>query len=166
LFLTGPFTAAAHDANLSAEFFRTGSSFAQQISHNDADPFKGLINLSVTNTGNESWGDFHFRIFSIGQSVANVDFIVAAPHQPTSSQNPLTWVVDNTPVTGSTLDLFFYADPVSPGETAWFKVYTDNAKDKVPFGVMFYPTPVPIPTAFWLFATGLLGLVGFRRRRT
>ena len=38
-----------------------------------------------------------------------------------------------------------YADPVLPGETAHFTVYTDNPDHLSFFGVMLYPTPVPEP---------------------
>jgi len=51
----------------------------------------------------------------------------------------------------STLDLYFYSDPVAPGETATFTVYTDNtAVPNAWFGVCYWPTPVPEPTGLLL----------------
>ncbi|MBN1103483.1 MAG: VPLPA-CTERM sorting domain-containing protein [Deltaproteobacteria bacterium] len=136
----------------------------QEFQHYDDDPFKGWLNLAVTNTGTEAWGDFHFQIFQVPGSgaVDNVDFIVNAPYQPISGQTPLSW---NLSQDGSTLDLFFYGDPVLPNEQATFSVYTDNTADKVSFfGVQVWPTPVPIPGAVWLLGSGLVSLAALKRR--
>jgi hypothetical protein len=128
--------------------------------------FKGWVNLTVENTGTEPWGDFHFEIFQVGsETVEDVHFIVTTPYEPTSSQSGLSWTVDNV-VVGATLDLFFYSDPVDPGETATFNIYTDNTTDRVSFfGTAYYPTPIPEPTALLLVSTGLAGLAAAGRRR-
>lgn len=147
--------------------FLSGPSFASACMveyRGGQNPYIGSTMVMLTNTTMESWGSFHFQVFSTGYPVSNVDFIVSAAYRPTGSQNPLTWVVDNSPVTGSTLDLFFYGDPVLPGQSAWFRIYTDNSVDRKPFGVLFYPTPVPVPASLLLFAAGLLGLVCMRWR--
>lgn len=33
---------------------------AQQYTHEDKDPFKGYLNVNVTNNMSQAWGDFHF----------------------------------------------------------------------------------------------------------
>jgi hypothetical protein len=162
-FLMGPVRVWADDIDVTTSFDGVGIGVAEQSDHTDADPWKGWLNLTVTNDGDEAWGDFHFEIFQVSSPVDNVDFIVSSPYEPTSSQSGLTWVVDNATV-GATLDLYFYSDPVMPGDTASFKVYTDNTTNKIRFGVLFYPTPVPIPSAVWLLGSALFGLIGIRKR--
>jgi len=135
--------------------------------HEDAAPFKGWLDVTVTNNMAEPWGDFHFEITEVmSYDMSTVDFIVDPPFEPTSSQSPLSWVVDNAAY-GATLDLFYYDDPVLPGETATFSVYTDNTTAQVPFfGWCIYPTPVPEPaTLFIIMAAGLPALLKRRRSR-
>ena len=164
LFL-GTAPAWGHSFSYSTDVSCVGSGCAVFLDHEEADPFKGWANITVTNTGTEAWGDFHLEIFQVtGETVEDVAFIVDAPYQPTSTQSGLTWVVDNVSV-GATLDLFFYSDPVLPTETATFSVYTDNTTDEVSFfGTSFYPTPIPEPGTFGLLAAGLIGLASFRKR--
>ena len=158
---------------LGVEFDGTGAGIAQGFAHDpEDDPHKGWANVSVTNTGNEAWGDFHFEIYDPyngGLDISNVSFMDATltDHDnnpglnPTSSQGPLTWTINNT-VVGATIDLFFYSDPVGPGESATFSVYTDNADELSFFGLMMHPTPVPEPVTLALFGLGALAL---RRKR-
>jgi hypothetical protein len=162
----GAAPAWGHDFSLSTSFDCLGAGCAQSPTHDEADPFKGWANLTLTNTGTEDWGDLHLAIFQVtAQTIENVDFIVSAPYQPTSSQSGLTWSVDNAAV-GATLDLYFYSDPVQPGDTATFSVYTDNTTDQVDFfGTLFYPTPVPEPGTALLLASGLIGLAIKARER-
>lgn len=129
------------------------------VEHPDADPWAGWVNVSVTNTGAEPWGDFHFEIFQVGdEDPSNVDWM--EDPTPTSSQSPLTWVIDNTDP-HATIDVYFYADPVYPGETATFSVYNVNPDQVSFFGVSFYPTPVPEPAGLLLLG---LGATVLRRR--
>ncbi len=165
LLITAPLPVWAHSFSLSTSFSETGSGVSQSSNHAEAEPFKGWMYLTVTNTGTEAWGDFHFQIYEVPTygSVENVDFIVDSPNQPTSSQSGLTWSVDNS-VTGATLDLYFYDDPVLPSETATFSIYTDNTADELAFfGALFYPTPVPVPSSMLLLGSAIIGLVGIRR---
>lgn len=117
--------------------------------------------------------DFHFEVFSIGGSNISktifVDGMVGGQNlDPSSSQTGFTWQIDNDPA-GARMDLFFASNPVAPGATAWFKVYTDNTTYKQRFGLMAYPTvsSVPEPGSLLAFASGLVGFAGLviRKRR-
>lgn len=139
-------TAGRHYGEWTGDIDGMGPGSAVEAVHEDEHPFKGPFRVTVTNTGNAPWGDFHFEIFDPmgGQDISNVHFLDAAMggEDPISSQSGLVWIIDNEAV-GATIDLFYCSDPVMPGETAFFEVYTDNP-DQLPFfGVMFYPTPVP-----------------------
>jgi len=137
-----------------------------QWEHIDAEPFKGWANVTVTNTGTEAWGDFHFEFYDPigGQDISNLAFLDASlgGSDPTSSQSPLSWSIDND-IVGATMDLYFYDDPVLLDQTATFSVYTDNTINQLPsFGLMMHATPVPEPATISLLTLGALAL---RRRR-
>jgi hypothetical protein len=154
--------------------FLTLDDFELDISHDWAHEeglidwsYKGLADVTVTNTGDEAWGDFHFEFYDPlgGQDISNLSFFDTAGGgvDPTSTQSGLTWTINNT-VVGATIDLFFYSDPVLPSGTANFTVYTDNTTDTLPwFGMQIYATPVPEPATIALLALG--GIALMRKRR-
>lgn len=129
--------------------------------HEDDAPWAGWAELTVTNNGTEPWGDFHFNVFEVTGDPVNVDYKDAAGggFDPVSSQSGLTWQISPD---GSAIDLFFYGDPVLPGETAQFNVYNVNPDQVTFFGTSYYPTPVPEPATLALMSLG--GLLMFRRR--
>ncbi|MFP3938185.1 MAG: PEP-CTERM sorting domain-containing protein [Phycisphaerae bacterium] len=158
--------ASAHDTDLGTYYFDgSGSEVAVTANHDDEDPWKGWIVVNATNSSDTAWGDFHFEIVDIGQGdISNVDWVVDSPYQPVTSMTlDSAPDVDNVAV-GATLDFEFYGDPVDPGYSASFQVYTDNTTDEVDFGVMFYPTPIPEPATLAMLAFG--GMAVTLRRRT
>jgi len=161
----------AHDAVIETAFDGVGEAIAQGFEHPDADPFKGWAFVTVQNTGSIAWGDFHFKIFAYPGGTADislVDFKDASMGglDPISTQSGTTWTIDNN-VVGAEMSLFFYGDPVAPGDFATFQVYTDNTVSMANFGLMLWPSPVPEPSSLIAFSTGIFGLAGFmvRRRR-
>lgn len=143
----------AHDGGASASIEGMGQSFQVISNHIDADPWKGLFTLKVTNTGTQAWGDFHFGIFG-GQGVV---YGTGGGLYPTMNSGAVNYLLSN----GDTqLDLFFYNTPVLPTQQVQFVVYTDNtANQSAMFGVGFYPTPVPEPATLMLLGLGGLGLL-------
>jgi len=132
--------------------------------HDDLDPWKGSALVTVTNDTGEYWTDFHFQVFSVqGSNISATIFVDGGSFDPTSSQTGLTWVIDNDPA-GAMMNLYFVSDPVAPGATAWFKVYTDNTTYKQRFGMSIYPT-IPEPGSLFAFASGLIGFAGLALRK-
>jgi hypothetical protein len=160
--------ARAHEEIIVTEF----SDFTpQEYEHEDEDPFKGVVDVTVTNTGTIAWADFHFEIYQIPgwPTVEDVHFIteIVGPddYRPLKDDALVNFVVDND-VVGARLDLYFAGDLVLPTETVNFKVYTDNTTDNVPiFGLIIYPTPIPEPATMALVGLGALALLVWRKRR-
>jgi len=117
-----------------------------------------------TRLGLFPWLDFYLIFYDCGWgSVENVDWIVTAPYEPTSSQAGLSWDVDND-APAATLD-FVFTEALFPSETATFSIYTDNTSDQLhSFGVIFYPTIIPEPATGFLLALGLVGLAVHGRK--
>jgi len=132
------------------------------MGHDDAADWKGWATLTVTNTMTEAWGDFHFEIYE--PMTYNVIFPTTATMLMLDNlNNPYTnysYAHDGT----KKLDFNFYGNPVDPGETVTFKVYTDNtSQQNAWFGLLVYPTPVPEPTTIILLGLGAMSVI--RRRR-
>jgi hypothetical protein len=160
VFMAGP--AMAHDTDLGSwEMSALGVTARLDFEHSDQYDWKGAVNVIVTNTGNEAWGDFHFSIFDArGIDSSSVVFTDALGLNRSSRG-------DQGIIGGPhSLDFYFYDHPVYAGESIGFTVYTDNTSQKLSwFGIGFYPTPVPLPGTLLLLCSGMLPILGIVRRK-
>jgi MYXO-CTERM domain-containing protein len=152
--------AYAHDMNVNTSFDYVLEE--KTFEHQDADPWKGYVNFTVTNNGSEPWTDFHFQIFSVVGDATSVEIVETSPYEPTATGiNPFTYVVGDAGGFDK-LDYYFASDPVAPTETVTFTFYTDNPQHVSYFGLMAYPTPEP----GLMTMLGVGGLMLLRRRKT
>jgi hypothetical protein len=170
-------SASAHTGYINMEFTDTGVAVTQTQVHdetlNNPDQiFKGWAIFTLKNTSStRSWGDMHFAITNAGDplnDVSGVDWVTTSPFAPTyvvgGVARPIGSIVVNNTVPQATLDLYFYANPLAPGQTATFSVYTDNTSTMDPwFGLSVYPTPVPEPATLAMLGIG--GLLFARKRK-
>jgi hypothetical protein len=156
---------SAHPVTIDANFHDVGEPFSQLFTHADTSPFESTITVNATNISqNVTWGGFYFKIMDVGWDVTNVDFVVSSPYEPTSTQEPFTWQVNND-IVGAFLHLDFSNDPVGPGELASFTVRIDNTVDQDTFGIRLHPTGAPEPSTIALLGCGTLALIRHRKRR-
>lgn len=94
LLLAGGAPAWGHSFALTTSFdcVGGGGGCPLQSTHVDQDPWKGWVQLTVTNMGSVAWGDFHFGLFDSGYGAdpADVFFQVEGDKAPQSSQS-ITW---------------------------------------------------------------------------
>lgn len=148
--------AVAHDGTWDGSIGGIGDTFTIDVTHQDDAPWKGLFTLTVTNTSNSAWGDFHFGLFN----AQGVVYGTNGGLYPTKDGGAVNYALSNN---DTQLDLYFYNAPVNPGNQVTFQVYTDNTANKNAFfGVCFYPTPVPEPATMSILGLGALAL--FRRK--
>lgn len=124
--------------NSSGEFFQKSVSAASIYPHD-------LLIFNVTNTTPYVWSDYHFII---SESYINVS---------SSSSSVFT----NSKFENSELS-FWSPGWVNPGDTVSFTL--DLGYNAGFYITQIATTAVPIPAAVWLFGSGLLGLLRFRKR--
>ncbi len=144
--LLGFSTALAHDADPIDVDLALGDNFV--TGHDDDDPWKGTATVTVTNTGLDPWGNFHFQIFDPMGQGNYTDVILTTgdgsyPRMNGMTMAPADFEIVTTYDGYSKLNLFFNATPVLPGQSVQFEIYTDNTAGQHSFfGLMMWPSGV------------------------
>ncbi len=156
--------ASAHDGDYYFTFTGVGSSFTLEAEHEDEAPWKGNATIWITNNSDEPWSDLHLSLFAVQQPFGVVFKDASMGGQdPTSSQSGLSWTISPDQ---KSMELVF-TQWVGVGQTAWFKVYTDNTATQKKYGLSVYPTSdyVPEPSSIIAMLGGLAGFGGYAIRR-
>lgn len=113
----------------------------------------------IVNDTNLTWTDFHITIFDMGTpdaTIVNDGFTATIPGSS---------VVISNPVGGNpSVDFYFSGPTVVPGAAMTAMVSLSNPNQSI-YGILLYPTAVPVPASAWLLGSGLVGLAGLRRQR-
>ena len=130
----------------------------------DQSEMKGTFSVTLTNTGTEAWGDFHFAITGYTDV-----YFTTGPNDEYPEMNGSTmlsddFVIGTNDAGYATIDLYFYDNPVEQDETVSFVIYTDNTQSGNSwFGVCMHPTPVPEPATLAILGLGSLALICRKR---
>jgi hypothetical protein len=144
--LLGFSAALAHDAD--PIFVDLGLGESYDFGHEEEAPWKGTATITVTNTGTESWGNFHFQIFDPMFEGNYMDVIFTTgdgvyPMMNGVTMDPANFEIVTAPNGYSQINLYFHEMPVNPTESVEFIVYTDNtASEHSFFGMMMWPSGV------------------------
>ena len=153
-------------------FFTVGSPLPTNMPRSD---ISGLITSFNFNDGRQTFTESNSEI---------INFSVGTEFSPTGNEI-WTWQIDisnNDPFTAvgqqrGSIHLFFpdfivlfYSDGASITECITFttectETQSDSGLTHNAPGTWIDVSPIPVPTAVWLFATGLIGLIGFARRK-
>ncbi len=156
------FPMVSGDINISTDSTNYGT-FNGVNTNQDFGVTDGIQNIRVGfDAGNSIWFDFASPIDVFGVNIWGFGDV---------SDSPILTFYDNMGNSGVALSGFqsstqdFYGIRSNIGIVSLQFTYTGGSGDGVYFDELYYGvSAVPIPTAVWLLGSGLIGLVGFRRK--
>jgi len=113
----------------------------------------------IVNNTNLTWTDFHIEIFDMGTpdaQILNDGFTATIPGS--------SLVINNAFDPNPNVDFYFSGPTIAPGQAMTAMISMSNPNQSF-YGLLLYPTAVPVPASVWLLGSGLVGLAGPRRQR-
>ncbi|MEW6599708.1 MAG: hypothetical protein AB1499_01940 [Nitrospirota bacterium] len=145
---------------------------SQDFYHIDYAPWKGFFMIYTKNTSASTWVGFNFALsgssgvfidtalYEAVNGVGSCSWAFDGDCDPRSSKTVSSWTINPSQTNISV----FTTNSVAPGQTAWYRVYTDNTASQGNFTITGTPiVPEPISSTLFLVGAATLGYRRFRK---
>jgi hypothetical protein len=146
---------------------------SQGFYHVDAAPWKGFFMIYTKNTSASTWLGFNFglsgssgvfidtSLYEAVNGIGSCGWALDGDCDPRSSKTVSSWIISPDQKSMSVLT----TNSVAPGQTAWYRVYTDNTASQGNFTVTGAPiVPEPISSTLFLVGAATLGFRRFKKK--
>lgn len=138
-----------------------GGWFDKQVTNNGvAGPW--VLDFFVYNSGPYTWSDYHIEFWNAGFT-ERLNPGPALLGYANFSVPPTGALFQNHGFDGTTIS-WWAPGWQAPGQTQQFNLTLDMSLMPTIFGLRQVATTVPLPPALWLLGSGLLGLIGLKKR--
>ena len=147
-------------------YFGDGAKLTKQMNINyseclGCDTFDLLLKYYLKTSGsNHEWESPQDKLYleiKVGSTLASATVHASTVFDPTGD--------------GYKQGTFSFAKPANPADSMWLVLYSDvsQSTEQWKFKEAYLtcePSEVPLPAAAWLLMSGLVGIVGFRKKRS